>query len=414
MLPDKISFVDLETSGPSSNHDRIIEIGIVRVENHRVVQKYQSLVNPGVEVPEFIEDMTGISSRDLQTAPTFRQIQDQVQELLKDSVVVAHNVRFDYGFLRQEFRRFNITFSAPHFCTVKLFRSLYPQLSRHNLDALITHFDLKCKHRHRAFDDAFVLWQFYRQLVKTESKTKLVKFVNQALKKPSLPLGVSLATLEKLPETPGVYAFYDNRGQALYVGKATNIKDQVLSHFANDYHLATDIKISQQIRDVEPISTETELEAILLEAKIIKKLQPIYNKKLRSLKGAVSVILETDSLGFLVPRIQPLSEISVQDSPHIMGTFGSAKQAEVFLQGPCLKQKDESALKYNLRVITAFTNYKIRPWPFKGRVVIHNKLLVDKWCILDEDESYSFDMETYRILRTFVNNPRNQKYIRNV
>src|SRR5258708_374268 len=102
MLPKTLAFVDLETSGSSGGSDRIIEIAIIRVVNNRVVKKFQSLINPQTHLTEFISDMTGIQARDLDRAPTFRQVQDEVQTLLADAVFVAHNVRFDYGFIRSE------------------------------------------------------------------------------------------------------------------------------------------------------------------------------------------------------------------------------------------------------------------------------------------------------------------------
>src|SRR4051794_18306176 len=116
MLPTRLAFVDIETTGGRSFYDRIIEIGIIRVEDNEVVQTYHSLINPETHLPPEIEILTGITQKDLENAPTFRQIKTDILESLIDCVFVAHNVRFDYGFLKNEFSREEITFSAKHFC----------------------------------------------------------------------------------------------------------------------------------------------------------------------------------------------------------------------------------------------------------------------------------------------------------
>src|SRR5476649_2448024 len=137
MLPNKLAFVDIETTGMRSFYDRILEIGILRVENNEVTKTFKSLLNPQSYIPSEITMITGITARDIENAPTFRQIKDAILEILDDCVFVAHNARFDYGFLKSEFQRENHSFSSKHFCTVRLSRALYPQQSHHNLDSII-------------------------------------------------------------------------------------------------------------------------------------------------------------------------------------------------------------------------------------------------------------------------------------
>ena len=161
MLPKNFSFVDIETTGGRVASDRIIDIGILRVENGTIVAKFESLVNPETYIPPFIEDLTGINTTDLEFAPNFSQIKDQILELLADSIFVAHNVRFDYGFLKNEFRRHKYSFNSRNLCTVRLSQILFPQYSRHNLDSILERFQITCKRRHRAFDDASAILEFY-------------------------------------------------------------------------------------------------------------------------------------------------------------------------------------------------------------------------------------------------------------
>ena len=137
MLPQSICFVDVETTGTSAFYNRVIEIGIVKTLNGEIVKEYKTLINPQTHIDPFIEQLTGIDPISLENAPTFEEVAPEIYELLSDSFFVAHNVRFDYGFLRNEFKRSGIKLSLKHFCTVKLSRLLYPDMKRHNMDAII-------------------------------------------------------------------------------------------------------------------------------------------------------------------------------------------------------------------------------------------------------------------------------------
>src|SRR5206468_3403196 len=145
----------------SAYYNRVIEIGILKVVDGVIVKEYKTLINPEAHVDPFIEGLTGISAADLESAPTFEEVASEINEILTDSYFVAHNVRFDYGFLRNEFKRAGLRLNLKQICTVKLSRILYPDMTRHNLDAIIERFDIKCENRHRAFDDAKVLFEFY-------------------------------------------------------------------------------------------------------------------------------------------------------------------------------------------------------------------------------------------------------------
>jgi DNA polymerase-3 subunit epsilon len=164
MISKNFAIIDVETTGGSSRWGKVIEIGILRVEHGEIVQTFETLVNPGMEIPSFITELTGISGQDLVSAPSFDDIKDEVLELLTDAVFVAHNVSFDYGFIKQEFKRVDYAFNSERMCTVKLSRTLFPEHKRHNLTELIQRFDFECKRRHRALDDAKVLWEFMQMV----------------------------------------------------------------------------------------------------------------------------------------------------------------------------------------------------------------------------------------------------------
>ncbi len=138
---------------------------MIRVENHRVVGEYSQLVDPGTWIPSQITALTGITDDDVTSAPTFRSISDDLLELLDGAVFVAHNAPFDYGFLQMEFDQIGITFRPRILDTVRLSRRLYPSVRGHKLSDIIERFDLQTEARHRAYDDAKVLWDFYRLMM---------------------------------------------------------------------------------------------------------------------------------------------------------------------------------------------------------------------------------------------------------
>lgn len=187
-LPNTISFVDLETTGTSAQYNRIIEVGILKVDNGKVVKEYKQLINPQTYIDPFITSMTGINAEMIANAPTFDEVKKEILEILVDSVFVAHNVRFDYGFLRNEFKRSGINFSSQHCCTVKLSRTLFPEWERHNLDTVIKRFAIPVKERHRAFDDAQALYTFWQKAQEMIQPEIFQKAVNVALKTPTRPL----------------------------------------------------------------------------------------------------------------------------------------------------------------------------------------------------------------------------------
>ncbi len=194
MLNKNFTIVDVETTGGSAFFNRVIEIGIIRVERGEVVQKYKSLINPGRDIPEFITEFTGISEKMVKKAPTFEDIAEVIFPLFEDSIFVAHNSSFDYKFLKSEFERCGFAFSMHTLCTLRLSRVLYPEHKKHNLSALIERFNFKCKNRHRAYDDAKVLLDFLKLVYKNFPGEHIETAVDRTMKK------ISPAKQKKLPK----------------------------------------------------------------------------------------------------------------------------------------------------------------------------------------------------------------------
>ncbi len=327
-LPDSLCFIDVETSGLNASYNRIIEIGLLKVKKGELVKEFKTFLNPQSYVDPFIETMTGIKSSDLELAPSFYEIKDELLELLEDSIFVAHNVRFDYGFIRNEFKRAGVKYSSKHFDTIKLAKILYPNLPRYGLDSLIQNFNFECKNRHRAFDDAKVLWDFYSMSQKSVHPDLFLQAVNTVLKKPTLPINLDPKIFENLSENAGVYIFYGKSGEVLYIGKSVCLKDRIYSHFSNDHLSSTDMKISQEICSIETVDTAGELGALLLESTLIKKHQPIYNKLLRVSRKMPILLRTSDENGYNSVQIKELDQIDVSELPNFLIFFMTLNQTK--------------------------------------------------------------------------------------
>mgnify|MGYP003507278045 FL=1 len=200
MLAPSIVFVDLETTGANPAFDRVIEVGIVKVTEGQVEYEWSTLVDPGEAIPPLIQGFIGITDAMVRGAPRFADIADEVFARIEGSLFVAHNARFDYGFLKNEFKRLGMDFQPRVLCTVKLSRALYPEHHRHGLDALIARHNLACDARHRALGDARVLWDFV-QLVHAEKPPEVIQAaLKKAMKTPSLPSGLERSALAGVTE----------------------------------------------------------------------------------------------------------------------------------------------------------------------------------------------------------------------
>ncbi len=173
MFREAIVCIDTETTGLIAHKDRVIEIGLVRVEGGVEVSRFHTLLNPEVMLPSIITDITGITDADLDGAPKFRDIAGELAEFLQGALFVAHNAEFDLKFIREEFARIDEAFMPARLCTVKLSRMLFPYEKRHNLASIIERYNFQTDARHRAFEDALVVWNFLEHVRNTVPEEKL-------------------------------------------------------------------------------------------------------------------------------------------------------------------------------------------------------------------------------------------------
>jgi DNA polymerase III subunit epsilon len=280
-----VAFVDVETTGCSAGRHRIIDVAVIGATGDRLDFEWQSLVHPGARVSSGITALTGIDDAMLEGAPPFEDIAAELERRLAGRVFVAHNVRFDYGFIRREFARLETNWRAPSLCTVRLSRALFPEMSHHNLDAVMERHGFTVEQRHRAMPDAQVLWQLWRKLRAEIAHDELQRALDLASLRVNLPEALSPDLADDLPEEPGVYRFFGAAGDGgeslLYVGQANNLRERVLDHFRGGADDVRSTRLASQVRRVEWTETAGELGALLLEAREIRESQPVFNKQLR-------------------------------------------------------------------------------------------------------------------------------------
>ncbi len=275
--------IDLETTGGLAKRDRITEVGIVLYDGKEIIDQFESLVNPERSIPPEITRITGITNDMVAEAPKFYEIAKRIVEMTDGTIFVAHNVRFDYSFLKEEFARLGYTFTKRQLCTVRMSRKAFPGLKSYSLGNLIKHFGIEVSSRHRALDDAYAASVVLSHILTSDDNQEMVKtMIDKGIKEAQLPENLSKEQLLQLPESPGVYYFYNDYGKVIYVGKSKNIQKRVIQHFSKTTKKS--IKLAKMLSSLDYEETGHELIALLLESKEIKTLQPEINKAQRNAK----------------------------------------------------------------------------------------------------------------------------------
>lgn len=407
-FPEKMVLLDCETTGGKATYHRITEIGLVIVEYGGIVESWQTMVNPEQAIPSNIQRLTGISPEMVANAPTFVEIADELREKLEGRTLVAHNARFDYGFLKNEFERAGKRYTTKPLCSVKLSRALYPTYKRHSLNHIILRFKISVENRHRALDDAQVILQFFRHATQQKNVQDIRSACQDQLKHSSLPSNLNPSEVAKLPKAPGVYFFYDEKGNLLYVGKSVNIHTRVMSHFNQDYRNNKDLQMSSLIAHIDYERTLSDFGAQLLESQRIKSLSPIKNQRLRKVSRLYQLQLKTDDLGYLNIHVNAidnsLGDVHLSEQ---FGLFRSQRQAKKRVEklteffflcdklsglqstekankrtpcfgyqlkrclGACCQQ--ETPEVYNERVQQALKEYRFKTWPWSSAILVEEK-----------------------------------------
>lgn len=439
-----LAFVDIETNGGVATVDGITEVGIVEVDEDGV-REWSQLLRPEGRIPEFIQRLTGITNEMVEDAPRFADCAEDIYNRLDGRLFIAHNARFDYGFLRNAFDRVGLPLRPPVLCTVRLSRELFPGHARHGLDALIERHGLVVGERHRALADAQLIWQFWQLIHRQFEPERIDAAVARLTGHAALPPHIDPSVLDELPGTPGVYLFYGENDLPLYVGKSKDIRTRVLSHFSADHSNAKEMSLSQQLRRIEWIETPGEVGALLLEAKLVKERQPIHNRRLRRSTGLCAWQLVEDGQGGWMPALVRGPDLDPGRQDNLFGFFTSKTAATKALRTladehalcqaslglekvrsgqPCFGYQikrckgicigAESRGLHGARLMMALRKLKIERWPYAGPIGLREGealQVIDNWCWLgtarDEDEVHTllesgrpaFDLDMWKILK---------------
>lgn len=453
----KLAFVDIETTGSHFERDRITEIGIKTLADEQV-STWEKLINPQIYIPQNIQKLTGISPKMVADQPSFEDLAKEIKEELEGKIFVAHNARFDYGFIKASLKRLGIDFKPKVLCTVKLSRLLFPNQSRHNLDTIIQSHGLVVSARHRALGDADLLLQFWRVCEKAVGKERLLEAINQLTGNASLPPNIDQELIDSIPDAPGCYIFYGENKSPLYIGKSISLRSRVLGHFQGSLTQRKEMKLSLQVRDIDWIETSGELGALILESQLIKERMPSMNIKLRRSKDLCAWSLEKNSSGTLVPELVNQKDLLPGLQENLYGLFYSKREAHSYLKavakkyrlcevllglekgaegkscfGYQLKQCGGACIgvmpteMHNLQLQTAMSLYKVQVWPYKGPIAIDDggeMIILDNWCYLgtaiNEDElselkstgDAEFDLDIYKIVKKALSGRYKNQVIR--
>lgn len=284
----KYAIIDVETTGGVAAVERITEIAIVLHDGEQVIETFSTLLNPERSIPWNITMITGITDEMVAHAPKFYEIARRVVELTEGAVFVAHNVSFDFSFVREEFRRLGYPFSRKQLCTVQLSRQAFPGLKSYSLSNLKKHFGIEAARSHRALDDTLATVQIFEMILAKQSGEGSVKtLIHHGIKSSKLPAGITVERLHELPDACGVYYLHDSAGEVIYVGKSLNIQKRIFEHFADQTPKGE--KMREGVADFSWEITGSELVALLLESAEIKRLLPRINRaqRIRNFTGGI-------------------------------------------------------------------------------------------------------------------------------
>jgi DNA polymerase-3 subunit epsilon len=291
------SVVDIETTGNGYKGQKITEISVFLFDGQKVIDEFTSLVNPEQRIPHFITNLTGITEAMVSTAPKFYEIAKKVVEITKDAIFVAHNVTFDYNVIRDEFKSLGFDFKRKKLCTVRLSRKIIPGLPSYSLGNICSAEGIEIAERHRAKGDAEATVELFRRLLERDHNFTINSFLNSKSREASLPPLLDRLVVDNLPETHGVYYFKNGQKEVIYVGKANNIKQRVISHFYDKKKKEQTMCL--ETADITCTETGSEIVALLHESSEIKHFYPKFNRAQRRAGEAVGLFWYEDQKGIL-------------------------------------------------------------------------------------------------------------------
>lgn len=441
-------FCDVETTGGYAKKHRVTEVACIRYEYGKEVARIDTLINPRQHIPFNIQLITGINNTMVQSAPEFSDVALEIDEIFANATLVAHHARFDFSFLQAEMERTGHYFNPPQICTAKLSRRLYATYRGHGLSKIIDRFGFTCKARHRAMGDTDVLVQFAEQMETDFDRDTILAAISHSKGAYTPPPNLDKRMIDALPNQPGVYSFYGQDGELLYVGKSVDIKARVMSHFSNANRDTKAKRLWSEVYEVAYETTASDFSAQLLEIHKIKNEMPVYNRRLRKNANLWALYELRDTSDYQRFELKPLHR-TTDSYKDVFAVFRTKSQAKKSLEslvrehklcpkftglesgtgecfshqlgycsGACVGKIDP--LKYNLRIAEVFERYRMRRWPYRGPQEIiktspdgnrHERFVVNDWIlkeaeVLEDQVSYqffamdahTFDYDIYKVL----------------
>lgn len=401
--------MEVKTTGAHPVRDAIWELAIIQVDaDGNVEARLHWLFEPRAALPAPLLSLAGLHPLELRGQPAIESEAQAIASAIRGRTLVGHNLRFSLAFLRRVLPDWKALRPA-QLCTLRLARAALPELAGDGFDALCTHFGIARFFRHRAVPDAEAVWALALHLLERVEPSTLGTQLRSTARPPLL----AAERFARLPERPGVYYFLGDGGAQLYVGKSRNLRRRVMSHFQNDHRDRRSLQMVQQIRDVQLAVTAGELGALLLESAEIKRLQPLYNRRLRKQRELLTWALAGEP-GEL--HIELLQHQALNPGLRHAGLFRSRHHARQWLleqarerrlclrvlgleegEGACFAFQlgrcagaccgEESRQAHDRRLLAVVERLQTQAWPWSGPVALverDEQHGLTQWHVLDQ------------------------------
>lgn len=437
------AIVDIETTGGYASANGITDICIYIFDGDNVIDTYQTLINPHQTIPPYIQAMTGITDDMVADAPSFEEVAPKIFEMLEGKVFVAHNVNFDYSFIRAHLAASGLALNTKKLCTVRLSRKILPGLPSYSLGNLCNSLDISISGRHRAYGDAEATVKVFQILLEQDKEQFIIKSLQKSSKEQMLPPNVPKDHFEQLPYTPGVYYFKNEKGKIIYVGKAKNIRYRVNSHFSNNSESRQKQNFLRHTFSISYEPCATELMAHILESTEIKKLWPVFNYSQKRAENVYGIFLYEDQKGYYrlaiernKKQLKPIHTFHYLVDGHSLlrklvkehnlcpklcfiqhDTAPCEGQREEYCYGACEHKEDVTS--YNSRVEAALQGFTTKP---SYAIVEQGRNSSEQSCVLMVNGEFygmgyipnDVQLTTLDELKDFVTPYKENLFIRNI
>ena len=362
------AIVDIETTGGYADGNGITEIAIILHNGREVEGRFHTLINPQQLIPRYIASLTGITQEMVADAPVFENVASNIFNLLKDRVFVAHNVNFDFSFIKHQLEQSGFELNTKKLCTVRLARKVFPGYRKYSLGSICDELNIVIDNRHRAMGDAAATAILFEKILANDAEKHVLKMLKGKNKEQYLPPNVPSKDLDSLPSTPGVYYFYDQRNKIIYVGKATNLQKRVRSHFSNNDSGHRKQELLKRVHSIKYVCCSSELAALILESNEIRRLWPEFNRSQKRYHHQYGLYSFEDQKGYLhiviekkLPQLIPLYTFNLLHEGQVilrkLVRDYNLNEAFCFNTGGSPPLITEEPQLYNQRVLEAISHF---------------------------------------------------------